>query len=79
MMRNEQQEIQQIWSCLPPAHRHQVMVLIGRMIQRQLRVPSPHQRQATHNVLDKTETGHDHERRGRDTTIAHSAGLRPRP
>jgi hypothetical protein len=67
MMRNEEQRMQQIWSCLPPARRHQVMVLIGRMIQRQLGASSPHQRQATRNVLDKTAAGHDHEKRGLDT------------
>jgi hypothetical protein len=76
MMRNEQQQgMQQIWSCLPSARRHQVMVLIGRMIQRQLGVPSPHQRQATHNVLDKTEGGYDHEKRGLDTEPTYTGRL----
>lgn len=79
MMRNAHQQMQQVWTGLPLARRHQVMVLIGRMIQRQLRVQSPHEEQVTHNALDKTETGREHVGREGDDETAHARCLQACP
>ena len=65
-MCNEQHTLQQLWGSLPKPRQHQVMVVIGRMIQRRLCTASPQQRQGPQDVLDKNERRGDADPSGQD-------------
>jgi len=69
-MHSENQEIQHVWACLPSTCQNQVVVAVSHMVQQWLTAPSRQQRQATHNALDKTQTGDDIEKKEAGPTIS---------